>query len=199
MVKLVDLSKKNWLLYILLLFQKLVKITYIVEYICIIGNTTSSSSICVLHSVFLISNQCYSGMSIDGLMVYRSRNQLKFQLQSMLNTWWIGLNLSWMMSPYSLKDLVKNELWFYSSNVFTSFIKSRLNWLPCDIFACFSAIIICGLPYCIIFYVPLFRCTISSQLQRSCEDNIQTPFPGICTYLPLSFSEDCVSEGGGPS
>lgn len=47
-------------------------------------------------------------------MVYRSRNRLKFQLQSMSNTWWTGLNLSWMMSPYSPKGLVITGLWFYS-------------------------------------------------------------------------------------
>lgn len=48
--------------------------------------------------------------------------------------------------------LGKNELWFYSYNLFTSFIKPRLNCQAYDVFACFRLIITCSLPSRIIFY-----------------------------------------------
>ncbi|KAL7166666.1 hypothetical protein ACSBR2_037351 [Camellia fascicularis] len=34
------------------------------------------------------------------------------------------------------------------------------------------------------------RCTLPSQLQRSCENYIQTPVPCLCSYLSLSFPKD---------
>lgn len=86
-----------------------------------------------------------------------------------ISTWW------WIHFP--------SETWYWLM-LYLIHVSVNLLFLP------FEMIFVCALST---------RCTISPQLQRSCEDNIQKAFPCVCSHISLSFSEDSESEGGGSS